>query len=174
MTLKLNILNKFKKSILLFKSPLLYWIDNMFDHAKKNEWFETYWAIDIHGVISKPDYRRKSKIINYYPYAKETLQLLSDRDDVIMFLFTSSYPDEIKKYIEIFEKDGIKFNFINENPDIKTENGYFGYYKYKPYYNVLLEDKAGFLPYKDWKYIFKYFKKTKYRPNKKWVKNKLK
>lgn len=68
----------------------------MFKHAEKNNWFETYWGCDLHGVISQPDFRKSSPEINYYPYVKETLQLLSQRKDIIMFLFTSSYPHEIK------------------------------------------------------------------------------
>lgn len=159
--------------MILFKTPLLKWIEKMFKHAEKHQWYETYWAFDIHGVISKPDYRREKKEILYYPYAKETLQLLSQRDDIVMFLFTSSYPEEIQKYLKTFEEDGIKFKYVNENPEISSEKGSFGYYYKKPYYNVLLEDKSGFLPFKDWKQIFKYFKKTKYKPNKNWsLKNK--
>lgn len=155
--------------MILFKSSLLKWIDKMFEHAEKHQWYQTYWAFDIHGVISKPDYRRDKKEILYYPYAKETLKLLSQRDDIIMFLFTSSYPEEIKKYLNFFKKDGINFKYINENPEISSENGSFGYYYDKPYYNVLLEDKAGFNPYKEWKQLFKYLKKTKYKPNKQWL-----
>jgi len=140
----------------------------MFKHAEQHEWFETYWCFDLHGVISRPDYRKTTKEIDYYPFAKETLQMLSERDDIVMFLFTSSYPDEIKKYMNTFHGDGIHFKYVNENPEISSEKGSFGYYYQKPYYNVLFEDKSGFQPEKDWEHIYNYFKKTKYRPNPNW------
>lgn len=150
-----------------YKPQLLVWIEKMFNHAKNQNWFYVYFAIDLHGVISKPDYRKTSKVIDYYPYAKETLQLLSKRDDIILILFTSSYPDEVKIYMETFINDGINFKYINENPEIDSSKGNFGFYDKKFYFNVLMDDKAGFLP-TDWYYIFKYFKRTKYRPDSKW------
>ena len=35
---------------------LVDWIDKMFKHAFEKEWFDTYWALDIHGVILKPNF----------------------------------------------------------------------------------------------------------------------
>ena len=151
-----------------YKSSILKWIIKMFNYSKERKWYSVYFALDIHGVISKPDYRKTIKEINYYPYAKETLQLLSKRDDIVMFLFTSSYSDEINKYMDIFKKDQIHFKYINENLEISDSNGSFGYYEKKPYFNVYFEDKAGFNPYIDWYPIYKYFKKTKYLPDKSW------
>ena len=152
-----------------YEPSLLIWLKKMFLHAEKKQWYETYHCFDIHGVISKPDYRKKKFKINYYPYAKETLQFLTkNRPDMILFLFTSSYPDEIKKYMEQFKKDSIYFKFVNENPDISDAKGSFGYYDKKPYFSSYWEDKSGFDPYRDWKPILKYFKKTKNLPNKNW------
>lgn len=151
-----------------YKPQLLVWIEKMFNHAKNQNWFYVYFAIDIHGVISQPDYRKTLKEITYYPYAKETLQLLSQREDIVMFLFTSSYPEEVQKYVEIFKKDDINFKYVNENPEISESKGSFGYYEKKPYFNVYFEDKSGYNPLTDWKPIYRYFKKTKYRPNPKW------
>ena len=153
-----------------YRPSLLKWIKKMFLHAESKKWYETYFLFDLHGVISKPDYRKEVKEVDYYPYAKETLQYISkNRPDVIMILFTSSYPDEIKKYMETFTMDNIKFKYVNENPEISDTNGCFGYYYQKPYFNVLFDDKAGFEPFRDWKPIFEYFKKTKYKPNTEWT-----
>ena len=70
-----------------YTPSLLKWIAKMFDHAYKKQWYETYWFFDLHGVISKPDYRKEGKEIIYYPYAKETLQFISEhRKDIIMIL----------------------------------------------------------------------------------------
>jgi len=157
-----------------YKPALLKWMEEMFEHASKKQWYETYHGFDVHGVISKPDYRKTEVIgqefeINYYPFAKETLQFITkNRPDMILFLFTSSYPGEIKKYLDQFEKDGIFFKFVNENPDISDTKGSFGCYDKKPYFNSLWEDKAGFNPLTDWEPIYNYFVNSDYKPDPNW------
>jgi hypothetical protein len=160
---------------MLYEPQILKWIKKMFEHAEKKQWYETYHAMDIHGVISKPDYRKNADklgqefSINYYPYAKETLQYLTkNRPDMILFLFTSSYPEEIKIYMDIFEKDGIYFKYINENPEISESKGSFGYYYQKPYWNTIWEDKSGFDPDTDWEPIYRYFTNSAYKPDPSW------
>lgn len=155
---------------------ILTWIKTMFEHAEKKQWFETYFAFDIHGVISLPDYRKGikkepseiSKVV-YYPFAKETLQLLSKtRPDIVKIIWSSSYPEELKTYIEVFKNDGINFKYINENPEISDSKGSFGFYDKKFYFNVLFDDKAGFSAHKDWKPLLDYFNTVIYRPNPNW------
>lgn len=152
-----------------YTPQLLTWIIKMFNHAKQRNWYETYWFIDLHGVISKPDYRKDVKCIEYYPYVKETLQYLTkERKDIVMILFTSSYPEEIEIYMKQFEEDGIFFKYINENPEINEAKGTFGCYDKKPYYNVLIDDKCGFDPITDWKPIYEYFLSSDYKPDPSW------
>lgn len=157
-----------------YKPSLLGWLEEMFEHAKNKEWYETYHGFDVHGVISKPDYRKTEQVgkefkINYYPWAKETLRFLTNhRPDMVLFLFTSSYKAEIDKYMKQFEKDGIFFKFVNENPDISDVKGSFGCYDKKPYWNSIWEDKAGFNPLKDWKPIYDYFVNSDYKPDPNW------
>jgi len=145
-----------------YSPAILVWIKKMFKHTSNKKWNKTYWAFDIHGVISKPDYRRDKKQINYYKYAKETLQLISkEYKNIVMIVFSSSYPKELKIYLNTFEKDNINFKYVNENPEIDSDKGDFGYYKEKFYFNVLFEDKAGFDPETDWKAIYEYLKSKK-------------
>jgi len=154
-----------------YKPGILYWLETMFNHAEKKQWYETYHCFDIHGVISKPDYRKTGKEfeINYYPYAKETLQYLTkNRPDMILFIFTSSYQHEINAYLKQFEKDDIFFKYVNENPEISNANGSFGFYDKKPYFNSYFEDKAGFRPDIDWKPIYEYFLNSDYKPDPSW------
>jgi hypothetical protein len=157
-----------------YKPQILSWIEKMFDHAEKKQWYETYHAFDIHGVISKPDYRKteiigQEFIINYYPYSKETLQFLTKyRPDMILYLFTSSYPDEINSYMKQFKNDNIYFKYVNENPEISDAKGSFGCYDKKPYWNTYWEDKSGFDPDIDWKPIYEYFVNSGYRPDPNW------
>jgi len=165
-----------EKKIRKPEPQLLTWIKTMFEHAEQRQWYETYWAFDIHGTISIPDYRKGIKKtpseisqVIYYPFAKETLQLLTKtRPDVIKLIWSSSYPEELKSYIETFEKDEIIFKYANENPEITDAKGSFGFYDKKFYFNIMLEDKAGFNPETDWEPIYNYLLATPYRPNPKW------
>ena len=147
------------------------WIDKMFKHAFEKKWYKTYWAFDIHGVILKPNYRKNNFEGAFYPWVKETLQLISKRKDIVMIMFTSSYPEEIEYYYKLFSKNYIHFKYINENPDIDSLKGNFGYYDKKFYFNVLFEDKASFDPLIEWKQIYDLMLKYKaegYFPDSKW------
>jgi len=141
----------------LEETSLVKHIKNMYEYVNKKGWNKLYIAIDLHGTTIKPDYNRDTNEMLFYPFAKETLQLLTEREDIVLIMYTSSYPDEIKKYIDILNDNGINFNYINSNPEVSEEVGSFGYYKDKMYFNVLLEDKASFNPSKDWEPIFNYF-----------------
>jgi len=150
---------------------MINWIKKMFTHSFEHEWYETYWAFDIHGTILVPTFRKDSYDSDFYPWAKETLQLLSKRPDIIMILYTSSYPEEIEHYNKVFKENHIRFKYINENPDIDSAKGNFGYYDDKFYFNVLFEDKAGFDPETEWKPIFDFMHKCvweDYLPDPSW------
>lgn len=151
-----------------YEPTILKWIKKMFVHAEKKQWFEVYFGIDVHGTFSVPDYRKSNKKIEYYPYAKETLKLMSERDDIVMIMSTSSYLHEIQIYKKQLDKDSIYFKYINENPEISSDKGSFGYYVDKYYVNAIFDDKSGFNPERDWKFIYEYFSTTKYRPDPTW------
>jgi len=116
-------------------------------------------AVDLHGTVYRPTYDKKLTI-EYYPHAKEVLQLLSKRDDVRMYMYTCS-PDQNKlKYEHNFAKDGI---LIEATPHrimnkMKIMGNSYQDFSEKPYFNVLLDDKAGFDPDRDWVALLKYLK----------------
>lgn len=148
------------------------YIQKMFEHSFKKEWYETYWAIDLHGTIIRPNYKDVTYPAEYYPYAKKTLQMLSKRPDIKLILFTSSFPNEIEEYLKKFEEDEIHFDAVNENPGISSKNGNFGYYDKKFYFNVMIEDKAGFDPEKEWKHIYEFLlmcETINFFPNPNWT-----
>jgi len=147
------------------------WIEKMFQHSFEKEWYDTYWAFDVHGVIFRPNHRRNSRFAEFYPMAKETLQLLTKRPDIIMIMFTSSYLEEIEYYYKILKDNKIFFKYINENPDIDSLKGNFGFYEKKFYFNVLFEDKAGFDPEIEWHQVYSLLKKYEsegYLPDPNW------
>jgi hypothetical protein len=125
-------------------------IEKCFNTARKRKWDKTYWAIDIHETIIHPNYDEPGIPTQWYPFAKEAMQMLSKRKDVELILYTCSWKNEIQEYLNMFEKDGIHFNYINANPDVKNTD--YGCYEFKPYFNILFEDKAGFHP-DEWSYV---------------------
>lgn len=128
-------------------------IENCLRNGKERGWEKTYWAFDIHGTILKPTYKPNDISREFYPDAIEVMQWLGNRKDIIKILYTCSYPHEIDQYIEHFKGHKIFFDYINENPDVA--DGGYGYYKDKFYFNVVLDDKAGFDGNSDWTEIKK-------------------
>lgn len=124
-------------------------ISYQFELARTRDWDRTYWAVDLHSTLILPNYERmKAEDVVYYRNADVAMRMLSARPDVRLIMYTCSWPREIEEYQRRFEADGIHFDWVNVNPEVdQTE---YGYYKDKPYFNVLLDDKAGFNPSEDW------------------------
>lgn len=139
-------------------------LENCFKKAEQKWWNKTFWGVDIHETIIFPTYEGGKIPKEWYPFAKEALQIMSNRKDITLFLFTCSWPKEIEKYFEFFKEEGIVFEYANENPEV-SDNAY-GYYRTKPYWNVLFEDKAGFDPV-EWPYVLDVLKRY---PDKDWSK----
>jgi hypothetical protein len=133
-------------------------IENCLKHARERGWKYTYWAFDIHSTILRPNYKANEIAREFYPHAVEVLQHISAQKNLIMILYTCSYPHEIKQYLDHFEKHGIRFDYVNSNPHVS--DGSYGYYKEKFYFNVLMDDKAGFDGETDWKAIRDFFEKN--------------
>ena len=125
---------------------------------KHKSWDFTYWAFDLHSTIVKPNYESGNIPTEFYPLAKQVLQEISKRDDIVMIMYTCSHPHEIEQYKELFESTGINFKYVNENPEVLTDHNGYGYYEKKFYFNVLFEDKAGFDAENDWLQVAKTLK----------------
>ena len=123
---------------------------------KKNEreWAHIYVFIDIHNTILYPTYGNKHEPNKFYLDAKETLQLLSKADDIVLGLYTRSYPEDIANYLDFFEDRNIHFELVNENSMEKSNK--YGDFSKKPYFNVLIDDNAGFDAEKDWGDLYQY------------------
>ncbi len=126
-----------------------------FQRKKDRNWDKTYWGFDIHETIILPNWSEVDIPITFYPHAKEVLQLISAKKDIICILFTCSHPNEIKVYEKLFKENDIHFDYVNENPEVHGVK--YGYYEKKPYFNVLFEDKAGFDPLEDWQKVKEVF-----------------
>ena len=128
-------------------------IDNAFRKAHKKGWDCIYLLVDVHETIVVPNYSKEEIPKEFYPLAKEVLQKLSQRKDIVMILYTCSWPREIEQYLSFFKDNGIVFKYANKNPDVESAG--YGYYEDKPYADILFDDKAGFDPFFDWAIVDK-------------------
>lgn len=131
-------------------------IKKSFKVAKDRNFDKLFYYFDVHETILVPDYNNLLPL-QFYPYAKEALQLIGKNVMIIMGLFTCSHPEEIEKYQNFFKENDINFKYVNENPEVSdTILGNFSTGKF--YFNVLFEDKCGFDAITEWKEIYEYFK----------------
>lgn len=128
-------------------------ITKAFNNARERNWDTLYFAIDVHDTIVMSDSRigKEPELEFCTPCCKEALRLLSNIHCIRTILFTSSYPKHIKHIAGWLKDNNIHVDYLNENPEcLNTKTGYFDK---KFYYNVIIDDKAGFDPYTDWEIV---------------------
>mmetsp|Transcript_10738 Transcript_10738/g.15708 ORF Transcript_10738/g.15708 Transcript_10738/m.15708 type:complete len:170 (+) Transcript_10738:46-555(+) len=124
-------------------------IRRAFERGRERHWDRLYWYFDLHEVVLKPNYDERF-CHELYPDAERVLKDITNRPDIVPCLYTCSHPDQIQFYIDFFAKKGIRFVYVNENPEVAWSHSSLGNYSSKPYMNVLFEDKAGFDFETDW------------------------
>ena len=131
--------------------------DSAFKRAKEKYWDYIYILIDVHGTIFKPSYLNEEKY-EFYPYAKEVLQLLSKDPNIKLILWTSSTNQAALDYGVVFNKNKIYFDYLNCNPEVEQQptDPETLDLSSKYYFNVGIDDKFGFEPETDWKTIYEY------------------
>ena len=130
-------------------------IQRALKRRKEKNYPITYIAVDMHGVILRPDYKENSFGGDPYPGALETLRYLSMREDIYLILFTSTRKDQIDKALDYFDENGINFDNVNDS-DIKDDD--LCMFDKKFYFDIMLDDKAGFNGETDWKIVFEEIK----------------
>lgn len=128
-------------------------VSQLFNEAwKKKEdrnWDYVYIMLDLHGVVLPSNFHSGDlQFIN--PLAKICLQYLSQQEDIILILWSSSHEEEIFKVRGWLASNKIGVKFVNENPLEKNTD--YADFSEKPYFTLLLDDKAGFEP-SDWEEI---------------------
>ena len=121
-----------------------------FCRMKEKNWEKIYVAVDIHDTILRACYEDE-ETYDYFPLAKRALQMMSSRNDICLILWSSCHRDKLMEYSQHFLDDGIKFDYINENPEV--ENTRLQNFEEKLYMNVGLDDKFGFDAETDWEVI---------------------
>lgn len=124
-----------------------------FETMKERNWSKVFYMVDLHSTVIRPNYEAGNIPTEFYPNAKEVLQMLTKRDDICLIMYTCSHPHEIEEYHKFFNKHDINFEYVNVNPEVKTQENGYGCYDTKPYMNVLIDDKAGFDGETDWELI---------------------
>lgn len=115
------------------------------EKLKARDWDRLYMAVDLHETVIKPTYNNKSiEDSEFYKNAKECLQYMSKRDDIVLIMYTCAHEDTTNQYLEFFKKHGINFDYVNENPEVP--NTKYADFSKKFYRNVTLDDTAGFDP----------------------------
>jgi hypothetical protein len=107
-----------------------------------------YWCIDLHDVCIPGRYNKFNSDREFFPGAKEVLSFLSNSPNHCLILWSSSHRESLDEILPWFDSNGIHFSFINENPEIP--NSHLCDFTNKFYFDVLLEDKAGFSGETDW------------------------
>lgn len=124
--------------------------DAAFVRMREKNWEKIYVVVDIHDTILRACYDDE-ETYDYLPSAKEALQMMSLRKDICLILWSSSHRDKLMEYARHFLGDGIRFDYINENPEV--DNTRLQSFEEKLYMNVGLDDKFGFDGETDWKIV---------------------
>ena len=127
--------------------------EDAFKKMKERNWEKIYVLVDIHDTILRACYKDE-ETYDWFPYAKEALDIMSHAKQISLILWTSTHESAIQDYVDNFKNDGIKFDFININTE--TEDTELSCFKEKTYFNVGIDDKFGFDAENDWKVIYNY------------------
>jgi hypothetical protein len=123
-------------------------IKRAFRRKLEKGWPKLYIAIDLHEVIITPTYNRYNEGAELYFGAKEVLQNWTGRDDICLILWTGSHQDAIDNICERLGKEGIRFNYFNENPEVPSSE--ICDFSRKFYFDVVMDDKGFFEAETDW------------------------
>lgn len=124
---------------------LLNAVIRAFQEKYQRGWDTLYLAVDLHGTIIE---RYTGENISPYKGAEEVLKVLSSMPDIVLILFTSTTKEALQPFYKWCSEKGIHFKYLNENPECssnKTRD-----FSKKFYYNLLIDDRAGFNPETDW------------------------
>lgn len=115
---------------------------------KEKGWEFISIAVDLHDTIVEGKHTLGNDGAAYFPNALEVLKRLSQRNDIKLILWTSSHQEALVNEFVYFESLGISFDYVNENPACPTTT--LSNFDKKFYFNILLDDKAGFEGKTDW------------------------
>jgi len=113
-------------------------IRRAYEYNKKVGRKSIYVATDIHDTLAESNYSDEMPEVIFT--AQQAVKRLAEFPEIVLILYSCSYNHE--EYINYFKLHGMPFKYFNENPEVAdTRTGDFSK---KFYYNVMIDDKAGF------------------------------
>ena len=100
-------------------------IERAFEKKRNGGWkqWERFFVLcDLHDVIIPGTYTRNNAGRRFYPGAEEVLRWFSDREDMCLILWTASHGDSIADIREWMGQSGIRFDYVNENPECPSND----------------------------------------------------
>ncbi len=91
--------------------------ETAFNRMAEKGWDKIYVIVDIHDTILRACYEQE-ETYDYLPQAREALQLLTQRQDICLILWSACDLDKLARYLDRFEHDGIHFEYANHNPEV--------------------------------------------------------
>lgn len=123
-------------------------IERAFKLKQERGWNIIYWMIDLHDTVFPGKYASEQDF-DVYDGALEVLKYISDRPDMKIIIWTSSYATHVSEVREFFQKEhDITLDWCNENPECGSTD--IADFDTKPYFNIVLDDKACFCGEHDW------------------------
>lgn len=126
-------------------------LERAFQQKREKGYSKIFVAVDLHDCCIKGTYTLRNEGRTLYPGAEEVLRYWSQREDIVLILWTSSYEQSAREMMEWMESHGILFDYLNENPECPTTD--LCDFSAKFYFNILLDDKSGFEGDRDWALI---------------------
>jgi len=118
-------------------------ISNAYCKAHDRKWNKIYILLDIHGTIAESNYDNK-KIV-FYRHAITALRICKFKE-IRIIIWSSCYPKDIKKYVRMLKRQGVRVDAVNRSMEKNNRTGDF---RKKPYFSIIIDDKAGF-DHNDW------------------------
>lgn len=122
-------------------------IERAFRHKKERGWDTIYLAVDFHDCLFAGKYGSDQDFV-FSPGAERVMRWASLRPDIKLIAFTCSYAHDFERVNKWLATHGIKFDYLNCNPECGDTQ--LASFSKKFYFNILLDDKAGFEAEKDW------------------------
>lgn len=122
-------------------------IENAYNKAKERNWDKIYYLVDLHETVFYNNY--DDTATKAYPCAIRVLKELTKFPETRIILWSSVNHVDKLKYLKTFQDLEIPIMAFNENKEV--ENTKVGNFEEKPYFSVIIDDKAGFSPsHGDW------------------------
>lgn len=109
-----------------------------------------FWCIDLHGTVLESNYSSDSFTFIDAAVTVPALQAISALPETRIILWSGISDEDRDKVIELFTANGIRVDWVNENPAVPSSGT--GHFDKKFYFSVLVDDKAGFHPH-DWPHV---------------------